>query len=189
MSTPEDVIFPEDQDDDVLQLVPEDDEPPTPEEAFEELEESIDAFPDEDDLVVVAPESEPIGRSWSFDYHARRFIPPSAPGHGPAATYGEETLRQWIWKCLMTDREAHPIHSDQYGVEGLGELIGGAVADFTEGDFEQRIREALVFHPRIADVREFVWESDPNDEGIFATFEVVLDDDETLPIENVRLIA
>jgi hypothetical protein len=188
VSTPEDVIFPEDQDDDVLQLLPEDDEPPTAEEAFDEMEESIEDFPDEDDLVVETPEPQPVGRSWSFDYANRSFIS-AVMGHGPAATYGDETLRQWITKCLMTDREAHPIHSDQYGVDGLAELVGTPVDDLNTGDYEQRIREALLYHPRIADVREFQWEIDPDDEGVFATFEVVLDDDETLPVENVRLIA
>jgi Protein of unknown function (DUF2634) len=188
VSTPEDVIFPEDQDDDVLQLLPEDDEPPTAEEAFEDMEESIEDFPGEDDLVVTAPESEPVGRSWSFNYAARSFISGSK-GHGPAETYGDETLRQWIVKCLMTDRGAHPIHSDQYGVESLSGIMGVPVVDLDTGDFEQRIREALMFHSRIADVREFEWDLDPDNEGVFVTFEVVLDDDETLSIENVRLIS
>ena len=188
MSTPEDVIFPEDQDDDVLQLLPEDDEPPTAEEAFEDMEESIEDFPDEDDLVVEAPEPEPVGRSWSYDYGNRTFVWASA-GHGPAGTYGDETLRQWIAKCLMTDREAHPIHSDEYGVDGLAEILSGPMTDVSTGDFEQRIREALIFHPRIVDVRAFQWDIDPDDEGVFVTFEAVLDDDETLPVENVRMIA
>jgi Protein of unknown function (DUF2634) len=179
-------IFPEDQDDAVEQLLPEDDEPLAEDELLDDLDQSIEDFPDQDDLVVTTPEAPPLGRSWAFDYGARKFI--SGPqGHGPVATYGLETLRQWIEKCMRTDRGAHPIHSDEYGVEGLASGMGEPVATFPTGDYEQRLHDALLFHPRIADVRSFDWDLEDDDEGVFVSFEVVLDDDETLHVSNARL--
>lgn len=172
------VLFPEkpgeEPDEQVDQLLPEDDEPLDEDEALEELDAAIEALPD-DDLVVTADAPAPIGRSYGFDVHARRFI--TGPnGHSPIPTYGDGTLRTWIAMTMNTDMGAHPIFSDDYGMEHLGEGFGGPTALFPTGDYEQRIREALTFHPRIVGVRDFEWDLDPADDAVAVDFTVDVDD-------------
>jgi hypothetical protein len=100
-------------------------------------------------------------------------------------TRGISTLQGWIEKCLRTARGAHPIHPEDYGIEMPDNAIGRA-HDF-DTDLELRIREALQFHPRIADVTDFVREDDPDDEFITVSFTVVLDDDSSFPLNTVVL--
>lgn len=182
------VLFPEEPDDFVEQILPADDEPLTEDEELAELEDSIDTLPDEDDLVITAPPPEPVGRSWAYDFQQRRFV--SGPnGHSPANTFGDATTRGWIEKVMNTDRGAHPVHPDEYGIEKLGEGFGGPTSLFPTGDYEHRIREALLFHPRIADVRDFAWDVDAADEAIAVDFVVLLDDDTEIELAGVRLLA
>jgi hypothetical protein len=178
--------FPE-SDQEAAQLVPADDEPLTAEESAAALDASFDTFRDEDDLVVSVPAPTPVGRGWDFDFAKRRFVI-GRFGHGPVETHGETTLKVWIEKCLNTDRGAHPIHSDDYGMERPFDEVGMPLSMLPSSDYERRIREALIFHDRIVDVRDFDLDTDPDDEAVGVTFSVVLDDDTTISIEGLRLI-
>ena len=180
------VLFPEEPDDFVEQILPSDDEPLAEDEELAELEDSLDTLPDEDDLVITAPPPEPVGRSWAFDFQARRFLH-GPSGHSPANTFGDATMRGWIEKVMHTDRGAHPIHPDEYGIDRAGGIFGGPPQQFPTGDYEERIRDALLFHPRITDVRDFAWDVDPMDEAVECKFTVMLDDESEIEFGAVRV--
>jgi hypothetical protein len=136
------------------------------------------------DIVAIATDPVPFGRSWRFDFEARRFDV-GGSGHVPLVTTGIDTLAGWIEKCLMTPRGSCPIHSDEYGLEGLEELIGSDPSDSVA--LEAAVRDALTFHPRIIEVQDFEASWDEGDEVVEVSFTVILDDATLVPIANVTL--
>ena len=131
------------------------------------------------DLLVDAPPTPPPGRSWAFDFAENQFVQRSS---GVAVLRGLPTLRQWIDKCLRTDRGAHPIHSDDYGMIRPFDIIGMPLAAISSDDLHQRVEEALVFHPLIAGVQDFLMDYDPMDTVLNVSFTVVLIDEVLLPV-------
>lgn len=167
-------------DDVVEQIVPVDDAPPS--DAEEAAEFDDDELLDAEPLVVEEEDRPPIGKSWAFDFVTNRFLP--KPSGGPSETRGALTLRYWVEKCLRTDRGAFPIHDVEYGLDGLDDMIG-APADSEEMDsLGERVREALLYHPRISDVVGFQVFSDPDQEVVYVSFRVVTDEDEELEFDN-----
>ena len=139
---------------------------------------------DDDTLVIVEPEAQPIGRSWAFDWATRRFV--RAAGGGIAETRGLDTLRGWIVKALKTPRGGAPVLPDDYGVDGGGleSLFGTSTASLDVAELTERITDALTVHPRIAAVREVDIALDASDEAAALSLTVVLDSDEELLIEE-----
>jgi Protein of unknown function (DUF2634) len=139
---------------------------------------------DDDTLVIVEPEAQPIGRSWAFDWTTRRFV--RAAGGGVAETRGLDTLRGWIIKALKTPRGGAPVLPDDYGVDGGGieSLFGTSAAGLDVAELTERITDALTVHPRIAAVRDVEVAVDESDEAAAIALTVVLDSDEELLIEE-----
>jgi hypothetical protein len=145
----------------------------------------LDEFPSERDIVIQQPERAPLGRSWAFDFLKPGFS--TYKGRGPLEIWGIPQLRNWIEKCLRSTRGGSPIWPDGYGVEGLTEMIGQPIASLPQTLIQRRIKEALTYHPRITDVVDFDFEFDPDDEVLFCSFTVVLDDEnQTLSIQQVQ---
>lgn len=136
------------------------------------------------DLIVTEDQAAPLGRSWAFDFASKRFVQRSA---GVAQTRGLGTLRQWIEKCLRTDRGAHPIHPDDYGMERPFDLIGQSLASASADDLQARIEDALVFHPQIVAVQDLTLDYDPDDYVLQVSFTVVLTDDQLVAINDLSL--
>jgi hypothetical protein len=178
-------LFPESSDDNVPALLPIQDDPLSPDDAFRRFEEALAVEPDSDDLIVVEAEPPPLGRSWAYDFQGRRFQA-SATARGPLETHGESTLKVWIEKCLRTARGAHPIYTD-FGIELPADFFGGPVNRYPADEFRDRAEDALTRHPRIAGIDDFVTDYDLDEEFVAATFQVVTDTGLRLPIENVRL--
>jgi Protein of unknown function (DUF2634) len=150
-------------------------------EALAQLEEALDPTSGRVDLIVRRDPPVPLGRGWAFDFSRGRFLP--APGgHGARETHGAATLRGWIEKCLSTDRGAHPIHPPGYGLTRRADLIGGPVAH-PPADLEDRIRDALTFHPRIVDIVDFGVGWDDNDDYLAVSFTAVTDQHDRLPFD------
>lgn len=149
---------------------------------------AISAQPDEFDLLVQGPDDDPppIGKGWAFDHALRRFRRGSS-GSSPLPTFGDQTLKEWIDKTMRTARGAHPIHPDDYGMEQPFRLIGGPLHGAAISDYEDDLRRALTFHPRISDVRNFSVQSDPDVTALYMTFDVVLDDDTALSFDPFQL--
>lgn len=140
--------------------------------AFSLAEEGIDS----DDLVVsIEPAPEPIGRSWAFDFQAKRFV---LAGHAPLETRRTQTLRYWIEKCLRTPQGAVVIEPADYGFESPTDIFGDQFDSADIGTLEDRVREALLFHPSITGIEEFrAAQSTEDEEVLEVAFTVVLDDD------------
>ena len=133
------------------------------------------------DLTLAPAPTYPLGRSWAFDWDRRRFV----SGRGPLQTHGRATLRHWIAKCLQTERGAFAIHPPDYGVDGLEDLIGEPLVESLE--VEDRVREALLFHPAITDVTDFVMWTDEDLEALFVSFTVITDSADDLMLDALRL--
>lgn len=163
-------------------LPTDDDSVPSPDEALADLADEIDAeAAGPDDLIVALDEPPPLGRSVMFDFAAGRMV--TGAGRSPLATRGQTTLLVWIEKCLRTENGASPIHPPEYGLVGTTQGIGQPYDSPELADLEDRIREALTFHPLISDITDFAKDYDPDDEFLAVRFTVVIDDDTRLPVE------
>lgn len=137
------------------------------------------------DLIVTDAPPPPLGRSWAFDFTTNRLV---AAASGVSETHGLATLRTWIEKCLRTDRGAHPIHSDDYGMVRPFDMIGHQLTDVSKDDVRDRVTDALTKHPSIAAIDQFdMTYTTDGDDALFVDFNVVTSDGSTLPISNLRL--
>lgn len=161
------------------QLSPLDDEPMSPEEQFRLAEEDIDVRPETADVLAEPPP--PIGRGWALDPNKPGFV--TTPQHrGPLNTRGLETLKTWITKVLHTERGVYPIYSTEYGMTRPFDLIGQPGSETAVADYEDRVRDALLVHPRITEVIEFRAEFDVGREEAEVWFSVITDTEETIEI-------
>lgn len=64
-----------------------------------------------------------------------------------------EAMKQAIFKILSTERQAHVIYDDSYGVE-LERFLGKDI-DFIKSDVERTISEALLADDRILSITNF----------------------------------
>lgn len=163
-------------------FIPQGDEAPSAEDAFQ----TLDQAPANEDVIVEEVSPPPFGRSWAFDFSIPGFT--TEQGSGPLETRGLDTLRGWIAKCLVTARGAHPIHPDAYGLERPFDLIGQPFDAFNNSDLEDRIINALTFHPRISGIEEFATYFEEGDDALYVGFRVLLDNEEELPIQGLRLV-
>lgn len=176
----------EPQRDPIPSLLPPLEEALTATEAYRRFEESFDPEGPAD-LVVEGVPPHPPGRSWAYDFVRRRFV--SAPQqHGPLETHGIETLKQWIEKCLLTARGAHPIYSEDYGIELPNDLVGVSADTFPDAIYESRISEGLLAHERITSIEDFAAVYDPMEEFVLVSFTCVLDDGTRFPVQNVAVL-
>lgn len=139
--------------------------------------------PPPDLTVTTAPPQSP-GRSWAFNFVTNRFV---VRASGVSQTRGLETLRQWIEKALRTDRGAHPIYSDHYGMERPFDIIGMPLVAINSDDLQQRIEDTLILHPLIGSVQDFAMDYDPLDTILNVSFTVVLTDEQVLTVNDLRL--
>lgn len=136
---------------------------------------------------VVAPDDAlvPLGRTPAYDFERRCFLP---AGRSPLYLYGLDALRQNIEKALRTERGMADVHSDDYGFEGLHDLIDGNPFDASAfAEVEQRTRDALLALPRVLDVVDFNAEYAEGDDAVFVTFRVVPEGDDLDPIRFERV--
>lgn len=149
-----------------------------PEEALDISDALVDG--DADATLIINPGPTPLGQTigWDFERHQRQ-----GDAQGPHMVRGESALIQWIEKCLRTHAGAHPIHPDGYGMEEpITSFIGFSRLDVEVTELEEMVKEALLFHPAIKDVRGFeaTWEDeDPisGDAALALNFLVVRDND------------
>jgi hypothetical protein len=167
-------------------FTPSTDVPLTGQEAFDELQRALEASPNQIDAIVAADPPKPVGRSWAFDWHTRRFVKPTG-AQGPKPTFGRETLTQWIEKAMRTARGAHAVHPLTYGMrEPQGGLYGRSVGEVPP-DLEQIIIDALTFHWAISDVTDFAFGYDPDEEWLSCAFTVQLSDATAIRLLDVRV--
>jgi hypothetical protein len=137
------------------------------------------------DLVVLPEAAAPVGRAPIFDFTTRRFV--TGRGKGPAFGRGDDTLRGRIVVALQTDRGAHPIFPDDFGMEKPYDMIGLPITDPVWADLEERVRTALTFYDEISDVTDFEITSDPLDTAVTVNFTVVLTDGSSADVTGLDL--
>lgn len=76
---------------------------------------------------------------------------------------GIESIKQAVYKTLMTDRYAYEIYDFNYGVE-LNDLIGKS-RELVKAEIPNRIQDALSSDDRIKDVYNFVFSDSPIDKN------------------------
>jgi hypothetical protein len=165
-----------------VELLPADDDAVSPADA---LKAAAASAVDEPTGEVVPEPPQPLGMSWAFDWDRGRFI---RQGNAPAEVRGLDALREWCLMTVNSARFAHTVFSDEFGVDRPDDLIGELDVDEMVSDFEERIREALLVHDRIAGVEDFEADWDP-ETGILtiSEFDVLTDDDMPLDLSGVQL--
>ncbi len=136
-------------------------------------------------IILESPPPASIGKSYAFDFAHGHFYP-NVSG-GVQATVGLTTLRYWVEKCLNTPKGAFPIHDDDYGLEGMDEIIGRQFDAGTVANLGQWVTDALLYHPNISRVVGFQAAQDPSDETLFVSFTVVTDQGDTVAFEDLSL--
>jgi hypothetical protein len=137
--------------------------------ADEELEAALGNIPDPDEDEVELP----LGRGWAFDFEQNEFIRSGTDVLGVSAF---DNLRMWIEKTLRTARYAHPIYSDDYGMETPWDLIGRQVTPDVLGRYSAAVSDALQVHDRISKVKDFTFTYETDDDALFVGFTVVVDE-------------
>lgn len=116
---------------------------------------------------------QPFGRGWAFDWATGQF---HRHNNQPVAVFGLDNLTVWVEKALRTARLAHPIYSDDYGMEYV-EIVGHPFEAGTAGLYANAVRDALLVHDRIERIKDFKFSYDPDvdEEALQVMFTVVLD--------------
>lgn len=137
--------------DEEFPVLPPESEPPDADEALS----LQDALADSDDLDVDQDPPVPLGRTPAIDFVQRTFVPNTAGG--PLMLYGDESLRQWIEKCLRTRRGDSPAVHPDFGLDALiFDLVDGGIFDESAAaEYQAIVERALPVHPAIASVDEF----------------------------------
>lgn len=147
--------------------------PPTP-----EITDGLAPTPDDASLPVVVVDDAPpppLGRSWQFDFALEQFVRADRHANAILETRGLATLAGWILKCLRTQRGALPIHPSDYGLRDPWAIFGRPISELSEQQLEEDFREALTFHPRIADVTNVQLHTATASSKAYVRFQVITD--------------
>ena len=141
---------------------------------------------DAPDPVLAEDVPTPIGMTWVFDFDRGEFV---MHGHAPAEAWGLAAVRQYCLMAVHTARYANDVFTDDFGMEEPEDPIGEVVSDELIADYEDRLREALLVHDRIAGVQEFKAAFDQqtgtlNIEG----FDVIMDDETLLTFGGIEIV-
>jgi hypothetical protein len=137
----------------------------------ERLEAALAGVVPDDDPDVVRP----LGRGWVLDRETGELV---AHGTSPARVYGLDNLQAWIEKTLITARFAHPIYSDEYGVDEPWQDFGTNITPQLQARIEDKTRAALTVHDRISEVDSFAFEVVEGTGILLVSFRVQVDGDE-----------
>ncbi|MFC4101719.1 DUF2634 domain-containing protein [Paenibacillus xanthanilyticus] len=117
-------------------------------------------------------------RTYGFDFTAGEFI--------PRMIDGDEAIRQFVHKAIVTARYRHVIYDGAYGCE-LDDLLGQDIPpELARSEIKRVVREALIYDERVADVTDFVIERERDQLRI--VFRTVIGDQTTsleVTIRNV----
>jgi hypothetical protein len=162
---------------DTFQLIPAEAEEIDP-------DEQIEALGDPDAIATSPVEQEPLGMSWAFNPDTGLV---QTYGIQPVAVTGVDALKVWCAVALATSRLTHPIFSDDFGMDEPDHLVGYAFDAERNADYIRDVRSCLLVHDRISDVRNFRFRHDPDDEYVEMDADIVLDDEDLITLEGVRL--
>lgn len=150
-------------------------EPPDPDTELA-VQEDLAAGVDTAEALDTTPA--PLGRSYAFDFAARRLVP-SASG-GPLMTFGLDTLAGHVEKTLRQRQGENPACDENVGVTIMPEdlLDGGPFDAGAVAEYEVAVRRGLLTDDRIVDVDEFAVVYDEDAQATLVTFRVVPEGDD-----------
>lgn len=108
-------------------------------------------FPFVEDVDIGAPTNEPLPlyKEVAWDYINNK---PLIENGEFKIVEGNEAIKVWIYKAILTSRYEYPIYSWDYGSEVMS-LIGKAYTpSLTQSECKRYIEEALMINPYILDV-------------------------------------
>lgn len=161
--------------DDDFELIPASPFEITPDEQLEEAEVLLD-----ETLEVGEEPVEPWGMTWLWDFDAKRF---KRFGSAPVRITGLAGLAMRIQAVARTMRFAHPIFSDDIGMENPYRLIGHAQDGATLQSHVADLSEAILALDRVAEVPNITVLDSSYADAIELEVEVVTDDEENLAVD------
>lgn len=129
---------------------------------------------------------EPFGRTIAFDWERGVM---KRNGVTPIWVSGHAALREWVMMVLHSAWLAHPVFSDEFGMEQPdGPLGEGSLHDIDAAisDFGENFKEGVEVHDRVASLEDFEAEW-LEDDGIvhIIGFTVTTDEDERVRFEGI----
>ena len=68
--------------------------------------------------------------------------------------YGNEAMKIWIYKAMITNRFKHSAYTDKFGTE-IYSLIGEVISSkFKEAEIKRYIKEAVMVHPFMVSINK-----------------------------------
>ena len=68
--------------------------------------------------------------------------------------YGNEAMKIWIYKAMITNRFKHSAYTDRFGTE-IYSLIGEVISSkFKEAEIKRYIKEAVMVHPFMVSINK-----------------------------------
>lgn len=134
---------------------------------------------------VTDPPPLPFGKTWQFDWEARRFI---WRGSSPAETTGFGALAEWCLMAIHSTRYAHAVFDDEFGMENPSAPIGEFAVGEILADWQQHLIEALLVHDRITSVENIDLTWDPSVGLLYVNnFDVVTDEQQRVSVGGVSV--
>jgi hypothetical protein len=161
-----------------FELLPAGEEDFTPDEELASLTDP-DSLPESIDTDT---ETLPLGRSWLWDFDARRMGARPQPVHGVMAVVMVAQV------ALRVRRGYHYWIPGDLGMDDPDVLIGQVEDSELIATYQQDMREALLScHDRITDVTDFVFTHDDDEEVAYVDLTIEIDGDEDVRLEGVPL--
>lgn len=104
--------------------------------------------------VKVLENASSFSKTFLFDFDKKEFVTDTM-NRVMTTEEGKELLRQIVNKTLHDERYKHLIYPDYYGNEIKSLIAAGYHPDVMESELKRVIRESLIYHNKIEDVREF----------------------------------
>jgi hypothetical protein len=146
------------------------------------------ALASQDAVVPVDPEPvQPFGSSWLFDWANGQFV---RVGQSPMPVSEVNALAEWAQMAIRTGRYAHPVFSDEFGVDEPDSVVGEFARGEALADWQRELVEALMVHDRVTSVENVTLDWDPTT-GILTvlSLDIVTDEDTTVTVSDVTLQA
>ncbi len=68
--------------------------------------------------------------------------------------YGNEAMKIWIYKCMLTDRFRYSAYTDRFGTE-VYSLVGEVISSkLKEAELKRYITEAIMVHPFMVSINK-----------------------------------
>jgi hypothetical protein len=135
------------------------------------INEPVEADTTEEDSIDVEP-----SKTWALDLE-----------NGTLGGFidGEDAIKQFALKALITERSKYAIYTDDYGTELL-DLIGEDVtADLIESEIPRMVEEALIYDDRIDSVSDIILTRDGD--KLYISFQLVTVTGEEITTEEVEI--